>query len=343
METLPDIVSRTIALPQEGHKLPISILNMASRRKLADMLNPERELDDSLELIPDYSGLAELISFMYNEILGFQNAESPTHALLNEWEKHNDKNPCIGQLWVHLEKLQRVDVMEESIKYISIDIDNELRRREKPSHSCNKLAKDGIVIDDQLVLTKEDIKYGCPQYYDVFVCWNSESVSDARFVEKMATKLEDNHFKLCIPTRDDLPGQAQYHSYATLIKIRCRLMIIVLSEEYHKSVECDFMTKFAHALSPATKQKKLVPVIVSKMDVPNLLRHVTLCDFTKEDMVDWNWKRLLKAVKDVSPDWEEGEGTKATHGQSAAKDDKKERKTNFFSKLFARKTHKQQK
>lgn len=339
MAILPDIVSEKMTLSKEGYKLPISILNMTARKKLADMLNPERELDDTLELIPDYTGLAELLNFRYEEIRKFENSDNPTRALLEEWEKHQDKNPCIGQLWAHLEKLQRHDVMEDSLKYINSDIETELRRHEKPLPCCSKLAEKNVLIDDQLVLTHEDIIHKKPQYYDVFVCWNSESDTDAAFVNMMAKKLEEKKCRLCIPSRDDLPGQAMFHAYATLIKIRCRLMIIVLSDEYLKSESCDFMTKFAHSLSPATKQKRLVPVLVSKMEIPNLLRHVTLCDFTKEDMTDWNWCRLIKAVKDVSPYWDETDDKKASGSNNSVNAPKKEKKArHFLTRLFGRKS-----
>ncbi|XP_060081247.1 myeloid differentiation primary response protein MyD88-like [Ylistrum balloti] len=336
MATLPDVVSGKLALRSDGYNLPISILNIASRRKLADMLNQERELDDNIELIPNYTGLAELLNFTFLEIMEFERTDNCTNALLSEWEKRS--NPCIGELWRHLEKLQRLDVMEESRKYINGDIESELRRREKPLPSCaNIVESEGALPDDQLVLTRADAEYGRPQFYDAFVCWNSESVADADFVKDMARKLEDVGFRLCIPKRDDLPGQAQYHAYASLIKIRCRLMIIVLSIEYHQSVACDFMTKFAHALCPATKEKRLVPILISKMDIPDLLRHVTLCDFTKEDMIDWNWKRLLKAVKEASPDWNENGFERTPRCLNTQIEANNKKKKMNFLKLFTRK------
>ena len=42
--------------------------------------------------------------------------------------------------------------------------------------------------------------------------------------------------------------------------------------------------------------KRLIPVKIEKMDIPDILTHVTRCDFTKSDMEDWNWKRLRDTI-----------------------------------------------
>lgn len=46
------------------------------------------------------------------------------------------------------------------------------------------------------------------------------------------------------------------------------------------------------------RSKKLIPVLIeSGIQVPQVLRHVTLCDYTKQDLKDWFWDRLSKAIK----------------------------------------------
>lgn len=327
MAELPDIVSGRTGLSDQQY--PISILKFTSRKKLAEQLDQEKDLDEEVELVPNFTGLAELINFDYKHICKFQAASSPTHALLDEWEQHRDKNPCIGALWTHLDKLNRLDVMEICKKCILNDI--EAAKKAKPLAADGVLSKTGSVPDETLMLTKGDIEHGRPQFYDAFVCYNPDGEKDLSFVHRMASQLEDKNIRLCIPCRDDLPGQAEHIAYASLIKIRCRLMIIVLSTSYMDSDQCDFVTKFAHALSPATKKRRLVPVLVDNIEVPNILRHITLCDFTKDDMADWNWERLEKAM---DMDWEETSPKQADTSVQKVKAGNKKKDRNIFSTIY---------
>jgi len=42
----------------------------------------------------------------------------------------------------------------------------------------------------------------------------------------------------------------------------------------------------------------LIPVLIEpSVPIPQILRHVTLCDYTKQDLMEWFWERLAKSVK----------------------------------------------
>ncbi|VDI44030.1 myeloid differentiation primary response protein MyD88, partial [Mytilus galloprovincialis] len=46
------------------------------------------------------------------------------------------------------------------------------------------------------------------------------------------------------------------------------------------------------------RSKKLIPVLIEpSVPIPQILRHVTLCDYTKNDLMEWFWDRLAKSVK----------------------------------------------
>jgi len=51
--------------------------------------------------------------------------------------------------------------------------------------------------------------------------------------------------------------------YLSLI-LRCTKMIIVLSQAYSNSAECDFQTKFAHSLSPGRVSVTLIIMYVNE-------------------------------------------------------------------------------
>lgn len=81
----------------------------------------------------------------------------------------------------------------------------------------------------------------------------------------------------------------------------------------------------------ATKKRRLVPVLVDNIEVPNILRHITLCDFTKDDMADWNWERLEKAM---DMDWEETSPKQADTSVQKVKAGNKKKDRNIFSTIY---------
>lgn len=47
----------------------------------------------------------------------------------------------------------------------------------------------------------------------------------------------------------------------------------------------------------AARCRRLIPVIRHKdTPVPQILHFMTTCDFTRTDLPDWVWKRLLNAI-----------------------------------------------
>ena len=56
---------------------------------------------------------------------------------------------------------------------------------------------------------------------------------------------------------------------------RCKKMLIVLSPDFLKSPECDFQTKFAHALSPGKQQEQGISM---------LILHSALCRLSPTDI-----------------------------------------------------------
>jgi hypothetical protein len=50
-------------------------------------------------------------------------------------------------------------------------------------------------------------------------------------------------------------------------------------------------------LFAGSRSKKLVPVMVNYCETPNILRHVTMCDYTRGDLTGWFWQRLVSSLK----------------------------------------------
>ena len=49
-----------------------------------------------------------------------------------------------------------------------------------------------------------------------------------------------------------------------------------------------------------TRQKKIIPVLIEeceRLDIPHVLRHLTLCDYTRTCLHDWFWEKLYISLK----------------------------------------------
>ena len=96
----------------------ILALRMSSRKRLGMYLNMEAiPLHDGL--LPNYQGLAECIGFDFIEQQKFQRDRDPTQSLLMEWGNQPGLEPALGKLVEYLQKLERVDVLEDCIHIIS--------------------------------------------------------------------------------------------------------------------------------------------------------------------------------------------------------------------------------
>ncbi|ETE63837.1 Myeloid differentiation primary response protein MyD88, partial [Ophiophagus hannah] len=93
--------------------------------------------------------------------------------------------------------------------------------------------------------------------------------NDIPFVQEMIQELEqaEHKLKLCVFDRDVLPGTCVWSITSELIERRCRKMVVVISDDYLDSEECDFQTKFALSLSPERRGKWRFNLIRMKADV----------------------------------------------------------------------------
>ncbi|ESP03006.1 hypothetical protein LOTGIDRAFT_203449 [Lottia gigantea] len=287
--------------------LHLAVLNVSSYRRLGLFLN----IRSSGHEVNDFQGLAEKIGFEYMEILNFEQDPDPTKRVIREWVQRGDLNPTIGQLFDYLEEMERIDVITECYPLILKDIETFSKKRglnfsplqdqtvsQSTMAANNYKIIDDHTVDETQIMTVEDVEHGSPQLYDAFVCYCPEG-EDIKFVKMMISILESEPYnlKLFVPGRNDLPGAASHTVSASLIENRCRRMVIIISHTYLKSPACDFQTKFAFCLSPGARSKKLVPVLIEPCTIPSILRHITMCDYTKKDLQEWIWRRLVESIR----------------------------------------------
>ncbi|XP_063306891.1 myeloid differentiation primary response protein MyD88 [Pelobates fuscus] len=273
------------------NSIPLVALNYSVRQRLSLYLNP------GTVVASDWTQLAEEMNYDYLEIRNFERSKNPTLTLLEDWEKRCFR-ATVGGLLEMLKKIERNDILTDLASLIEADCVKYLQKQRELS--LPPPVQDETVDSSQsLGITISDDPTGqIPELFDAFICYCTKDIS---FVQEMITRLEqtDHKLKLCVFDRDVLPGTCLWSITSELIEKRCRKMVVIISDDYLDSKECDFQTKFALSLGPGAREKRLIPVKYKTMkrQYPSILSFITVCDYTNPCTQVWFWQRLAKALK----------------------------------------------
>lgn len=273
--------------------VPLVALNVTVRKKLGLYLNPKNAVAE------DWRTVAEIMGFSYLEITNFENSRNPTAEILKNWQSQKS-DASVGKLLSILTEAERTDVVEDLRPLIDEDVRKYvefLKKKEDPPVQVPEVDSCVPRTPETLGITLADDPDGSPEKFDAFICYCQ---SDFHFVHEMIRELEQTEYKLklCVFDRDVLPGSCVWTITSELIEKRCKRMVAVVSDEYLESDACDFQTKFALSLCPGARSKRLIPVIYKPMTkpFPNILRFLTVCDYTRPCTQSWFWVRLAKAL-----------------------------------------------
>ncbi|XP_057623315.1 myeloid differentiation primary response protein MyD88 [Chionomys nivalis] len=274
--------------------LPLAALNVGVRRRLSLFLNVR------MPVAADWTLLAEEMGFEYLEIRQLETRPDPTGSLLDAWQGRS--GATVGRLLEMLATLDREDILRELLPHIENDCKKyitkqQMQESEKPLQVARVESSVPQTKELEGITTLDDPLGRTPELFDAFICY---CPNDIEFVQEMIRQLEqtDYRLKLCVSDRDVLPGTCVWSIASELIEKRCRRMVVVVSDDYLQSKECDFQTKFALSLSPGVQQKRLIPIKYKAMkkDFPSILRFITICDYTNPCTKSWFWTRLAKAL-----------------------------------------------
>lgn len=273
--------------------VPLVALNVTVRKKLGLYLNPKNAVAE------DWRTVAEIMGFSYLEITNFENSRNPTAEILKNWQSQKS-DASVGKLLSILTEAERTDVVEDLRPLIDEDVRKYvefLKKKEDPPVQVPEVDSCVPRTPETLGITLADDPDGSPERFDAFICYCH---SDFHFVHEMIRELEQTEYKLklCVFDRDVLPGSCVWTITSELIEKRCKRMVVVVSDEYLDSDACDFQTKFALSLCPGARSKRLIPVIYKPMTkpFPNILRFLTVCDYTRPCTQSWFWIRLARAL-----------------------------------------------
>ncbi|XP_043923142.1 myeloid differentiation primary response protein MyD88 [Protopterus annectens] len=284
------------------NSVPLIALNMGVRKKFSLYLNPETSV------AANWMALAEEMGFDYLEIKNYEREENPTMKILEDWQARCTKGGSVGLLLDFLRKIERDDILTDLSRFIEEDCRKYFEREKLEKMEMQKKKNQPVQVHTvdssdirtpelQGITTRDDPAGGMPELFDAFICYCRADIS---FVHEMIKQLEQSSFrlKLCVFDRDVLPGTCVWTITSELIEKRCKRMVVVISDDYLDSDECDFQTKFALSLCPGARQKRLIPVKYKSMKktFPSILRFITVCDYTNECTKAWFWTRLAKAL-----------------------------------------------
>jgi hypothetical protein len=95
-------------------------------------------------------------------------------------------------------------------------------------------------------------------------------------------------------------GTWAYEEFAQFIQTQCRKVIIILSPDFIGCPECEFQSTFATGLAIEQRNRRLIPLIYKRCELPPIIRMLTKIDMTRgisEDSEDWSLKRLVNSIK----------------------------------------------
>lgn len=212
----------------------------------------------------DWQGLAELVAIPGERITQLQheqNEEDPTLKVLNLWVEKSPDDSTIKNLFKHLERLDRFDIVDDVQELVGMNlsytilrfctnclkfIDNDIKIASEESQDV--CVTNNCCNDDILTLDDYDsISSGNgPQKYDAFVLFAKE---DMNFATKLIDIMEKEYnLKFCTKDRDLVGGNFSHDIIIKLIEERCARVLVIFSKHFFESPYNNFLASFAQRL-----------------------------------------------------------------------------------------------
>jgi hypothetical protein len=123
-----------------------------------------------------------------------------------------------------------------------------------------------------------------PAVYDAFLSYRHTGV-DERRAGDLLEALEARGVRVAIDVRDFAPNQHFLSEMERCIR-QSRFVLCVISSEYLDSDNCSEEAVISKTLDMADRQKRLVPLIFERVDLPIWLHGLVGIDFTGSASVD---------------------------------------------------------
>ncbi len=129
--------------------------------------------------------------------------------------------------------------------------------------------------------------------YDVFISYSS---ADKTWVRgELLSALEQAGLRVCIDFRDFQPGAPSVTEMERAVQTS-RRTLLVLTPAYLASAWTEFEALMLQTLDAANRQRRLIPLLLERCDLPVRIGYLTYVNFVDPDDPAWAWTQLLTAL-----------------------------------------------
>ncbi|XP_058122791.1 myeloid differentiation primary response protein MyD88-A-like [Anopheles ziemanni] len=282
--------------------VPLKALSPLTRDLLGCLLDKERIFLSEAGFSRDWRGLFNLVEIPKSLYPLVKGHEKHTHFLLELWEKESHQckvDANLAQLQNLLGCIDRWDVVDDTFELFEKDAEKfllqEHRRTARESEPA-ELQDDCVPDDNDIIVVGDRARY--KQQFDAFILFAQEDID---FATKMVSRLEDRGLKLCLKDRDILAGASFEHEVMSrLISERCRRLVVIISEAFLASSLNDFTVTFAQALQIERRQRKVIPCVYEKCDLPPHLKYTCRLDYQRSQNLYNFWDKLANSIRPSS-------------------------------------------
>ncbi|XP_025412948.1 myeloid differentiation primary response protein MyD88-A [Sipha flava] len=277
----------SVMLPEFEH-MTLSLLRLPTRERLSCMLNTRKVLPSPDNRPRDWTGLTSLLG--YTIPLGC-NSDDPMGKILKYCQE-----TTIAFFIQCLEKIDRYDVIDETVELITSDIIFFKEQKFSVAHITPVKHND---VGNNNIITIEDVdalKNQLPlPRYDAYILYDDADLKHAIF---MAQKLENEYsIKLCYKDRNLKPGvEFEYQSVIKLISDRCDWLIVIVSNNFSNDPKNLSIMKCIQSLGIEQNRSKIIPCIFGDCSLPQELKCYVKLFFNESNSSYDPWNRLKITV-----------------------------------------------
>ncbi|XP_050074629.1 myeloid differentiation primary response protein MyD88 [Anopheles maculipalpis] len=281
--------------------VPLKALSSRTWDLLAELLNHKRIFTSEDGYFRDWRGVFDMVGIPKNFLPLVSTNANPTRRLLELWQSENHQCKLEANLAVlqHvLGCIDRWDILDDTSKMFEQDAEQFLIREQKRvAKSVNETdEKVSNVGADSDIITKDDTP-DHKQQYDAFILYAD---ADIEFASKMVERLEARGMQLCLKDRDILGGSNFEHEVISrLISERCRRVVVIISKAFLESPLNDFTVTFAQALQIEKKERKVIPCVYDRCELPPHLRYTCRLDYQRSQNLYNFWDKLADSIRDT--------------------------------------------
>ncbi|VVC39715.1 Toll/interleukin-1 receptor homology (TIR) domain [Cinara cedri] len=275
---------------EEDYKnLKISVLQLPTRDRLSCMLNTKKVLCSSEKLPRDWRGLCTLLKYT------IPSGCDPNEPI-NKIFKFCEFKTTIADFLLCLERIDRFDVIDDTIDLISCDIVSFKEKQYSIAIPTPVIHHDDF--DNNIITLDDDLAFnnGLPlPRYDAFLLYDD---ADIQLAATVVDKLETEYaLKLCLKERDLRPGiMFEYMSIMKLISDRCNWLIIILTDDFLNSPWNRFIMNYTQSLAIEQRLPKIIPCVFNNCILPEELKCYVNLYFNKYNPFCDPWYKLRITV-----------------------------------------------